>query len=179
MRPLGYLLITVGFLAGAFVATQNEPTVDWPRYGVALAVAVAGVILVRIALRQASHKEERLVGDLRILDASLGRLVERSEELDRIKGSIDVYELRHRIDQQFREDLDRFADARESIANRFGLQPYADVMSYFAAGERYLNRVWSASTDGYIDEAHTYIEKAREQLGEALVKLQELSVRKA
>ena len=34
----------------------------------------------------------------------------------------------------------------------FGMQNYADVMSNFAAGERYINRVWSASTDGYVDE---------------------------
>ena len=41
-------------------------------------------------------------------------------------------------------------------------------MNPFAAGERYLNRVWSASTDGYIDEAHTYVDKAREQFELAL-----------
>ena len=37
----------------------------------------------------------------------------------------------------------------------------------FAAAERYLNRVWSASTDGYIDEAHTYLGRSREQFDEA------------
>ena len=51
---------------------------------------------------------------------------------------------------------------------KFGLQSFADVMNPFAAGERYLNRVWSASTDGYIDEAHTYVTKAREQFELAL-----------
>ena len=33
-------------------------------------------------------------------------------------------------------------------------------MSSFAAGERYINRVWSASADGYIEEAATYLKKA-------------------
>ena len=46
-------------------------------------------------------------------------------------------------------------------------QNYADVMSGFAAGERYINRVWSASTDGYEDEVHLYLEKARMQFAEA------------
>lgn len=41
-------------------------------------------------------------------------------------------------------------------------------MNPFAAGERYLNRVWSTSTDGYIDEAHIYVTKAREQFESAL-----------
>lgn len=41
-------------------------------------------------------------------------------------------------------------------------------MNRFAAGERYLNRVWSASTDGYIEEAHRYIERATRQFAETL-----------
>jgi hypothetical protein len=51
----------------------------------------------------------------------------------------------------------------------FGLQGYADVMSAFAAGERYINRVWSASTDGYVDEVHSYLERATQQIREARV----------
>ena len=56
---------------------------------------------------------------------------------------------------------------RESIAHG-GLQAYAEVMNRFAAGERYLNRVWSASTDGYIEEAHRYMERATRQFAETL-----------
>jgi len=49
----------------------------------------------------------------------------------------------------------------------FGLQSYADVMSAFAAGERYINRVWSASTVGYVDEVRSYLERATQQFREA------------
>ena len=49
----------------------------------------------------------------------------------------------------------------------FGMQNYADVMSNFAAGERYINRVWSASTDGYVDEVNLYLDKALSQFREA------------
>jgi hypothetical protein len=47
------------------------------------------------------------------------------------------------------------------------LQNYADVMSAFAAGERYINRVWSASTDGYVDEVRSYLERATQQFRDA------------
>ena len=70
--------------------------------------------------------------------------------------------------------LDAFVESRQSIAHSYGLQAYAEVMNEFAAGERYLNRVWSASTDGYIDEAHTYLEKARRQFGLALERFEGL-----
>jgi hypothetical protein len=78
-----------------------------------------------------------------------------------------VYEARFEIDHLFREDLNNFANARETMIHVFGMQKYADVMSAFAAGERYINRVWSASTDGYEDEVHQYLEKARNQFDEA------------
>ena len=56
----------------------------------------------------------------------------------------------------------------------FGLQSYADVMSAFAAGERYINKVWSASTDGYVDEVHNYLDRATQQFREARVLFVEL-----
>ena len=53
----------------------------------------------------------------------------------------------------------------------YGLQVYADIMSNFATGERYINRVWSASADGYENEAATYLEKAAGQFAEAQTQL--------
>ena len=64
----------------------------------------------------------------------------------------------------------------ECIAHSYGLAAYADVMSCFAAGERYLNRAWCASADGYIDEIHQYIDKAREQFASSLDKVLALQV---
>ncbi len=61
----------------------------------------------------------------------------------------------------------RFADARESMVHLFGLQTYADIMSDFATGERYINRVWSASADGYDSEADDYLKKAALQFDAA------------
>jgi len=55
------------------------------------------------------------------------------------------------------------------------MQNYADVMSNFAAGERYINRVWSASTDGYVDEVRSYLERARAQFSEAQQHFDELA----
>ena len=59
------------------------------------------------------------------------------------------------------------------MVHLFGLQTYADIMSSFAAGERYINRVWSASADGYEGEAATYLEKAAQQFADAQRQLQE------
>lgn len=54
----------------------------------------------------------------------------------------------------------------------------AELMSSFATGERYINRVWSDSTDGYVDEVMMHVEKslyqfkhAKEEFEEALNKV--------
>ena len=174
MKIIGYALITLGFLAAAHFATL--PAVEGagaaetplgPFLG-GLGVGVLGVILVRVAVRQQATHEDRLSTDIETIEASLVSLVEKAEALDREKADLDVYDLRHLIDERFPPDLDAFVQARGSISHSFSLQAYADVMSPFAIGERHINRVWSASTDGYIDEAHTYIGLAKEQFEEAL-----------
>lgn len=174
MKAAGYALVTVGFLIGAYYAVRSPEGVSLGPFLFGLAVGVLGVVLVRLALRQEATHEDRLSSDLATLESSLAALVDKAAALEREKDEIDVYEIRHLIDERFPDDLDAFVQARQSIVHSFSLQAYADVMSPFAAGERHLNRVWSASTDGYIDEAHTYIGLAREQLEDALRVLREL-----
>ncbi len=98
-------------------------------------------------------------------------------QLNAEKQSIDPYEVRHRLDELFADDLTTFITARESIAYSYGLAAYADVMSSFAAGERYLNRAWCASADGYVDEIHQYLGEAKEQFASSLDKVLALASR--
>ena len=160
MKNVGYLLITGGFLAAAFFAVELRDGVA-PGYLPALIAGAVGVALVRVARRQAATRAETLRTNLATIESSLGAVVDKVRRLDETKGETDVYELRHVIDREFPDDLDAFVQARYSLVHSFGLQQFADVMNPFSAGERYLNRVWSASVDGYIDECHAYVVKAR------------------
>ena len=153
MKSLGYLLIALGFLSGALAAVHDREAVPLKWYLGALVVGAVGIVLVRTARYRTSHHQEHLEANLDQLEQSLTRIVENAELFERDKASQDVFTLRHWVDAIFREDLEIFVESRESIAHSYGLQAYTEVMSHFAAGERHLNRVWSASTDGYIDEA--------------------------
>ena len=178
-KSLGYLLISAGFLGGALTAVLETEVVPWNSYLLAVIVGTAGVAVVRVASRRAAQAEEKLATNIKSIGQSLTHVVENITALNRDKESIHTYDLRHRIDELFPADLTTFVEAREAIAHVYGLQSYADVMSIFASGERYLNRVWSASADGYIHECHTYLEKAREQFADALGKLEALETRAA
>lgn len=174
MKNLGYALISLGFLTAAYQAVRSQEGISVSAFLTGLAVGVIGVVLVRLVLRREATHEERLATNIETLETSLSSIVGKLETLDQEKDTTDVYDLRHRIDERFPDHLDAFVQARQSIAHSFSLQAYADVMSPFATGERHLNRVWSASTDGYIDEAHTYIGLAREQFADALRVLREV-----
>ncbi len=176
MKKIGYLLLVVGFLAGAFFAVEQREGVRATNFLVALAIGAVGVGMARAAKRQEATAADTIRTNLEVIESSLVSVVEKVVRLDEGKADEDVYELRHIIDREFPDDLDAFVQARYSLRHSFGLQAFADVMNPFAAGERYLNRVWSASTDGYIDEAHKYVTMAREQFEEALAILKRVKL---
>jgi len=173
-KALGYLLIVGGFLGGALTAVLETREVPWGRFIVAIIVGVVGVFVVQLATRRAAREEDKLTANIQNIHQSLSQVVENITALNQEKESINPYDFRHRIDELFPVDLTTFVEAREAISHLYGLQSYADVMSIFSSGERHLNRVWSASADGYIHECHNYIEKAREQFSDALEKLKAL-----
>lgn len=176
MKKLGYLLITVGFLGGSYSSVYNPETVKWNYFIIAITIGIIGIALVRSHHKQQSRSEGKLADDLKTLTDSLNKIVYNVEQLNNKKNLINTYDMRHRIDELLAEDMINFVQARESIAGKYGLQAYADLMGYFASGERYINRVWSASADGYIDEVNTYLDKAQEQFAGALEKLNRLII---
>ena len=174
MKQVGYAMITLGFLAGALAAVVDKSAVQWAYFAGALTVGVVGIVLVRTAGARGSLAEEKLTYNMQAIETSLARIVEKISQLNAQKQSVHIYDIRHRIDEFFPGDLTSFVQARHSIAHVHGLQAYADVMSCFAAGERYLNRVWSASADGYVDEVNIYLDKAQEQFAESLNRIEQL-----
>ena len=163
MKLFGFVLIAAGFLAGSYLTSLDPRLVQWSYFLPALVIGLGGVALVRMSTRQAAQADEKVSSDIQVIEKSLSSLVSKVGDLDAEKGSIHTYDMRHKIDELLLEDLDAFAEARETISHLYGLHAYADIMSHFAGGERYLNRVWSASADGYIDEVNAYIGHALEQ----------------
>ncbi|UCC98726.1 MAG: hypothetical protein JSW66_02290 [Phycisphaerales bacterium] len=175
MKLVGFLMVTVGFIAAALATVVDENAVRWLWYIPALVAGAAGVVAIKIDNARQSKTEHHVASRIETVESSLERIAANINKLNANKASIDTYDMRHRIDELFIDDLEMFVDARESIAHRYGLAAYGQVMSSFAAGERYLNRVWSASADGYIDEVNAYIEKARAQFAESLEEIRRLN----
>lgn len=176
-KVAGLMLVSVGFILGALVAVLDTVQIKWGYFTGATALQVIGIMIIRSSDRRHKHATHVVSANLETLETSINRIVTHIQDLNQQKTDLDVYSVHNQIDTLFQNDLRLFVEARESMAYVFGLQAYADVMSSFAAAERYLNRVWSASADGYIDEVHTYLDRAYEQFHDSQVKIQQLQSR--
>jgi len=172
MKLIGSLLLVGGFLVAAFATALHVDGTEWSLFLPAAAAAVAGVWTLKRQARGQATSEHVLRSNRAALTESLSNIVTTLDDIIRAGAAIDVERLRDEIDLRLRDDLRRFVEARQSLVHLFSLQTYADIMSEFAAGERYLNRVWSASADAYDGEARRYLEKAAAQFREANRQLQ-------
>lgn len=176
MKQFGFILFLLGSIAACFTTALDPETLPWLAYVACLLVAGFGLFLLKKAQHAALKNDAVVADNLQQLDESLNKILVQLERLVAERESIPPYEFRFEIDRHFREDLNLFAEARHSMGHKFGLQHYAEVMSPFAAGERYINRIWTASTDGYIDEVQLYLDRALEQFKDAREKLTQAEV---
>lgn len=172
MRGIGLALTTVGFLAACLVAVLDPESIDWRLFVPAFFVGAIGVAVARRGAKEAAEAPEVVEANFQALDAALRRIVDNVAALRDERLDIHVYDLPDTIDHRFLKDIEAFVDARHAIAHSWGMQAYAEVMSHFAAGERYLNRVWSTAADGWIDEAHAFLHHSTDQFTEALERLE-------
>ena len=170
MKTIAFFMLAGGFIAGAYATALDTQDVNWTLFVIAAAIASAGVIIAKRTDRAKATSGEVLENNRNELRESIANIV---RDLGELREATDLHgePLREWIDDRLRPDLRRFAEARESMVHLFGLQTYADIMSEFAAGERYINRVWSSSADGYDEESRRYIDKAAEQFSDAQAEL--------
>lgn len=136
MKTIALLLVVGSFLAGAFIAVLDPRQVEWSWMVPVLLIGAAGLWLSRKAHHRHARAGDRLTLNMDVLGTSLDNILNKLELLCRNKEELPTYEARFEIDRLFREDLNNFAHARESMVHVLGMQNYADVMSNFAAGER-------------------------------------------
>ena len=167
MRPIGLILLWTGFLVAAFFSVMNlenesEPwrSVNWLAFGGAMAVGIVGVVMLRLVAAWDRQDVHRTEAEYSTLDRTINALVTEVRSLQAQQDKLTPGEIVEFIDDRCVETFADFADARSAISKRFGLSTYAEVMTEFAAGERYVNRSWSAAADGYVEEVRSCIARA-------------------
>lgn len=164
MTAIGQLLLWFGFLAGSLATVWNLEnseakwaTIPWGTYAAAATVAAAGAIVLQLdrrSKRQASHQDE---GSFAEMAQALASLAETMDQLEKTLAERTCEETLEYIDEKCMPDIVAFVDQRHLISVRYGNNIYAQVMTEFATGERYMNRAWSAAADGYIEEVENCV----------------------
>jgi len=174
MKKTGFILIAIGFLLGSVISVTDAVIVNWVNYSIAFLVCLTGVAIIRYANARHTKSDMAIAENMQNVRISIENIDKNMKILQERSLNINVYDILKVIDELFPDEINTFVESRKSIAYAYGLQAYADVMNHFAAGERYLNRVWSTSADGYIDEANIYIEKSGEQFKKAKELLEDI-----
>ncbi|HMO13490.1 MAG TPA: hypothetical protein PKD64_02255 [Pirellulaceae bacterium] len=147
---------------------QNKwPTISWLWYGLSALVAIVGIVLLRSSLRSALRETGRVQDELGTLKKALDHLLSNVSALNKQVSKMIPEEVVEYIDVQCVPHYSDFADSRNAMMQKFGMQAFADIMTEFASSERYLNRAWSAAADGYVDEVSSSVQRANEFLQRA------------
>lgn len=163
MKTIGLLLISIAFLLGSYLCVVHQTQINWTFYGVAIVLGIIGVILVQLSKLKSAKKVAHDINNMITVEKCLSRIITEIDKLKKKLPTLSVYSVPKQIDDTILADLDLFIEHRKTIAYVYDLQSYSNIMSEFACGERYLNRVWCAAADGYIDEVESYLGKAQEQ----------------
>ena len=135
-------------------------TINWFWYLASAAIGIVGIVLIRKNKQVVAGQDAKTEADLQQLKTSLSNLIAKTTTLSEEIKDYKPRQIVHFIEDELHDDLRDFAEGRDSITVEFGLPVFAEVMTEFAAGERAINRAWSASADGYVEEAATCIERA-------------------
>ncbi len=162
MKHVATALLVLGTIVGT-LGGAHLPTADWRIVAVGLVLLAVGALLARRA-GGGAQATVALHGDLL---AALAALPGRVDQLAADAASLDLVELRHRIDRLGEEALQPIADSSPALLPVLGASRFAEVFGVFASGERQLARAWSAAADEHRVEALAAIARGAERIREA------------
>ena len=151
-------------VSGVAVVDDGWHLINWPWYLISAGVAIAGVVMLYVSKSSEGQQTEKTKTNLKEIKSSLDRLLANIAKLQDSQDKMPPSKITKYIDDVLAEDFRVFAEGRDSITAEHGLSVFAEVMTHFAAGERAINRAWSAAADGYVDETATCIERAENML---------------
>lgn len=182
MRDLGYVLFVAGMMLAVLFAakpvdSETAPPVDgsvsakqfpdtWPVCALGLVGGAIGAGLIRrgrvTEMAAGISKDQHVLGS-QPLDAPSDRLLAIAKSIDEIKASREDWAsdaLRQSIDRVLVDEVTPFSSRQDELHAGLGMTRGSEVLVAVAVGERMLNRVWSTSADGYVDEARHSLHEA-------------------
>jgi len=143
-----------------------------------LALTHAGLTVKQAARAQYAEKGTGATRESPVSAArdALARVREIARGLaDDLPGIADEHDrcrtIVHRLDEVQRQHALTIVEAKPALIAALGMGGFAEFMDHFSAGERNLNRAWSAAADNHAPEAERSLAAAHEPLDRAAERL--------
>jgi hypothetical protein len=134
---------------------------------------LAGSMLVRLEARRCAAAATAAAGPGGTPETALRSMIERAASIRAAAAGRGADQaaacaaIVSGVDALNAAEVSTFVDARPLIIGRIGFGRFARLMDSFAAGERSLNRAWSAAADRVLPEAIASLDHAIRHLEEA------------
>lgn len=116
-------------------------------------VGAVGAALWRYGVKQEAKAGLENVSDEENPFALLARLLPPARKLGDDLPLLNEDEVTKRIDELLDNYVLPLAVVRQKVIDRLGMKSGSEILVVLAYGERMLNRVWSAASDGHLPEA--------------------------
>jgi len=161
MKVLAIFLIVISVILSSLSALQSVEKVAWIYFIPSLGMGVLGLIIIKLRFKKDKKEAVLNTSNFNNIKVSLTNII---NNLDTLKiNENNLNSLNSDLDRLFLEDISKFIEARYLIKYKYGVLSFSNIMSHFAAAERLLNRAWSASVDGYINEVIGSIEASKSE----------------
>jgi len=146
---VSYILFIGGIAFGALLAAQPEH--NWLLLSLATAVALIGVITIRIKTQSKAVKG-KVADDITRISEELTQIYQMAKKLESEWVKLDTEQKKERI-EDITALLASLVEKRGNISASMGFKRFSELFVPLAQGERNLYRAWSALVDGHDDEA--------------------------
>ncbi|HEC83982.1 MAG: hypothetical protein DRR08_20825 [Candidatus Parabeggiatoa sp. nov. 2] len=171
MRVTGSLLFIVGIIVALISATKLPASgTRWsdmlPFYVGAVVLAVVGLLLLRwpqIQQRNSTFSNQVCLNVMALLEELLAEMQTLGQEIN----DLDGVGIAKRVNAMLDTYVLPFAAAQQEVICLLGQYQGVEVVVAAAQGERLLNRMWSAASDGNKTEAIATYPKALAAFKEA------------
>jgi len=166
LRIIGVVLFSLGIIATLISAAKlPTPGQQWSNmlsaYFLAVALTLMGLLLLHWLPKKEKEQQCQLAMKkcfyiLELLQELVMAMRQFSEEMNELDGD----NIATKVDELLNKYVVSFTEEKQQIFFQLGHSQGAKMIMIVANGERLLNRVWSAASDGDLQEARFIYPKA-------------------
>jgi hypothetical protein len=185
MIIVAWILLMLGLVVSSLAASRIDDHLGVlalltdPSFLGGIGAIVVSIVLNRLSVSSAAKSDQS--GKVVFLNAqkNVEEILRALNGIAQNRNTLPLAQVVQQVDGLLKNQVFDIAESRIAMIQTVGYGPYAEFMSDFAIGERFISRTWSAGVDKYPDESLNYVEKAipfMEKAGRTLVKISSANV---